>query len=108
MNKNNLDEISIQLRKEIIDTFASSRRGHLPSAFSIVEIIWVLYDSILKYRPDDPFWPDRDRFILSKGHGCLALYVVLTNKGFFSKEKLKKFCKKDGILGGHPDLGKIP
>jgi len=70
-----------------------------------VEILRVLYDDILKYDPQKPNSPDRDRFILSKGHGCMALYVLLAEKGFFPKSELAKFCKADGILGGHPDHG---
>lgn len=80
-----------------------SRRGHLGSALSIVEILRMLYDEILRYDPKNPKWPNRDRFILSKGHGCLALYVVLADKGFYPKSELNKFCQCDGILGGHPE-----
>ena len=67
----------------------------------------VLYDDVLNFRADEPDWPDRDRCILSKGHGCLALYAVLADKGFFPPEELNKFCKSDGILGGHPER-KVP
>ena len=62
---------------------------------------------MLRYDPANLKWPDRDRFVLSKGHGCLALYVILAEKGFFPTEELWKFCKSDGILGGHPEW-KIP
>lgn len=79
-------------------------RGHVGSALSLVEIIRVLYDDILQFDPENPKWPGRDRFILSKGHGCLALYVVLAEKGFFPEEELWRFCKKDGLLGGHPEI----
>ena len=103
-----LDEKSIRLRKKILDVVNASRRGHISSAFSIVEILRVLYDGVLRYRANEPLWEDRDRFILSKGHGCLALYVILAEKGFFPEEELKKFCAYDGILGGHPEYGKIP
>jgi transketolase len=68
----------------------------------------VLYDDILKYDPANPRWPQRDRCILSKGHGCLALYVLLAEKGFFPEAELWRFCKSDGILGGHPEFGKVP
>lgn len=103
-----LDQRSKDLRKLIVQTFISANRGHLPSALSLVEILRVLYDDILNYRPTDPKWKSRDRCVFSKGHGCLALYVLLAEKGFFPKDELWKFCKKDGILGGHPEYGKIP
>ena len=82
---------------------ASSKRGHLGSAFSITEILLVLYDRILKYRPDEPEWPNRDRFILSKGQGCLSYYAILAEKGFFPEKKLVTFCRLDTYLGGHPE-----
>jgi transketolase len=63
----------------------------------------VLFDRVLRYDPKNPSWSERDRFILSKGHGCIALYVMLQEKGFFPEDELWKFCKFDGILGGHPD-----
>ena len=98
-----LDGRSRKLRKEIVRVLQASRRGHLGSAFSLVEILRVLYDDVLRYDPANLKWPDRDRCILSKGHGCLALYVILAEKGFFPTEELRKFCKSDGILGGHPE-----
>ena len=78
-------------------------RGHLGSAFSITEILQVLYDRIIKYRPDNPKWQDRDRFILSKGQGCLSYYAILADKGFFPQKKLKTFCSLHSVLGGHPE-----
>ena len=103
-----LDERSKELRRVIVSMVVAAGRGHLASALSIVEILRVLYDDILHYNPADPKLPDRDRFILSKGHGCLALYAILADKGFFPKEELLKFCSKDSILGGHPEYGKVP
>ncbi len=103
-----LDSRSILLRKEILRVLEHSRRGHLGAAFSLVEILRVLYDDILHFKSTAPDWPARDRFILSKGHGCLALYVLLAEKGFFPREELERFCKPEGILGGHPDARKIP
>lgn len=87
---------------------AAGKRGHLGSALSLVEILRVLYDEVLRYDPTDPHWPLRDRCILSKGHGCLALYAILADKGFFPESELWKFCHADGILGGHPEHGKVP
>ena len=102
-----LDSRSLELRRTIVHMLQSARRGHLGSAFSLVEILRVLYDEVLRYDPSNPHWAGRDRLILSKGQGCLALYVLLAEKGFFPEPELWKFCKSDGILGGHPDF-KVP
>jgi transketolase len=103
-----LDARSIDLRKTVIRMLEHSRRGHLGATFSLIEIMRVLYDDVIRYDPKNPKWPQRDRLILSKGHGCLAQYVMLAEKGFFPESELWKFCKSDGILGGHPEYGKIP
>ncbi|MDP1809592.1 MAG: transketolase [Actinomycetota bacterium] len=107
-NTTPLDRRSCELRRQIVRTFAAGQRGHVASAFSLVEILRVLYDDVLRYDPAKPNWAGRDRCILSKGHGCLALYVLLAEKGFFPEEELWKFCHTDGILGGHPEYGKVP
>jgi transketolase len=103
-----LDARSKELRRIIVQTLGAGKRGHVGAAFSVIEILRVLYDDVLKLDPRNPLWPDRDRFILSKGHGCLALYALLADKGFFPKAELSKFCASDGILGGHPEYGKVP
>src|SRR5215468_5787972 len=108
INTTPLDQRSRQLRRQIVKTIKTANRGHLGSAFSLVEILRVLYDDVLKYDASNPRWPGRDRCILSKGHGCLALYALLADKGFFPQGELWKFCKSDGILGGHPEYGKVP
>ena len=108
INTTPLDQRSRQLRRQIVKTIKTANRGHLGSAFSLVEILRVLYDDVLKYDASNPRWPGRDRCILSKGHGCLALYALLADKGFFPQGELWKFCKSDGILGGHPEFGKVP
>lgn len=92
----------------IVRALAAGKRGHVGAAFSVIEILRVLYDDVLKFDAKNPLWPDRDRFILSKGHGCLALYAMLADKGFFPEAELDKFCLSDGILGGHPEHGKVP
>lgn len=102
-----LDQRSKYLRRRIIETLDATRRGHVGAALSLVEIIRVLYDDVLRYDVRNPKWSERDRCILSKGHGCLALYVVLQDKGFFPEEELWKFCESSGILGGHPEI-KVP
>ncbi len=108
MTRSRLDEESLSFRKKILEIIKCARRGHIGSAFSIVEILRVLYDRILRYKPEKPGWIERDRFILSKGHGCLALYVMLAQKEFFPEKELSCFCKAESILGGHPEFGKVP
>jgi len=108
VNRTSLDARSLKLRETIIKAILAGNRGHVGSAFSLVEILRVLYDDVLRFDSSNPRWPGRDRCILSKGHGCLALYALLADKGFFPEEELWKFCKPDGILGGHPEYGKVP
>lgn len=99
-----LDQRSKDLRRKILATLAAGGRGHVGAALSLVEIFRVLYDDVLRFDAKNPKWNERDRCILSKGHGCLALYVMLQEKGFFPESELWKFCKSDGILGGHPEI----
>lgn len=103
-----LDERSLHLRRLVVRALEGGGRGHIGSSLSLVEIFRVLFDDVLRYRPAEPTWPGRDRCILSKGHGCLALYALLADKGFFPIEELDDFCRRDSILGGHPERGKIP
>jgi transketolase len=98
-----IDARSRALRQSIVDALIGGGRGHVGSALSLVEILRVLYDDVLSVRPAEPRWPDRDRCILSKGHGCLALYAVLSDKGFFPREELLVQCKGGSLLGGHPE-----
>src|SRR5215470_10507116 len=98
-----LDERSRHLRRLIFRAIEKGGRGHIGPALSLVEIIRVLYDDFLRYKPAEPRWRERDRFILSKGHGCLALYAVLADRGFFPLEELDRFCRFESILGGHPE-----
>jgi transketolase len=103
-----LDERSKLLRQLVLKALAGGGRGHIGSTLSLIEIMRVLYDDILRYRADTPDWPERDRCILSKGHGCLAQYVMLADKGFFPLAVLETFCRRQSILGGHPEAGKVP
>jgi len=103
-----LDERSVALRRLVVRALDGGARGHIGSSMSLIEIMRVLYDDILRYRADAPDWESRDRCILSKGHGCIAQYVMLAEKGFFPHEVLDTFCRRDSILGGHPEAGKIP
>lgn len=103
-----LDQRSREQRRAILQILEKARRGHIGSTFSILEIVRVLYDSVLRVDPRNPRASERDRFILSKGHGCLALYLVLAEKGFSPRAELERFCQFEGILGGHPEFGKVP
>ena len=103
-----LDAKSIAQRRKILHIMEKSQRGHFGAALSVMEIVRVLYDKILRYDPIKPLWENRDRFIFSKGHGCLALYVVLAEKGFFPESELDRVCHFGAMLGGHPESRKIP
>ena len=103
-----LDSKALHLRRKVLDIFLNAGRGHLLSAFSCLDIISVLYDSVLQVRPDEPDWPLRDRFILSKGHGALALYTILSENLFFSGEELETFCNFASKAGGHPERNALP
>ena len=103
-----LDDRSLYLRRLVIDALEGGGRGHIGSSLSLIEILRVLYDDVLRYRSDEPDWEDRDRFILSKGHGCLAQYVMLADKGYFPIQRLRTFCRQTSFLGGHPEASKIP
>lgn len=83
-------------------------RGHVGPSLSPIEILRVLYDDFLRYRASEPLWAGRDRLVLSKGHGCLALYAVLADHGFFEVETLRSFASAESILGGHPERGLVP
>jgi len=97
-----------ELRRKIVDMVYRAGEGHIPSAFSIIDIIAYLYDDVIRFDPSNPSWDERDYFILSKGHGCAALYVVLQKHGFISQHDLDNKSKKGAILGGHPDRTKVP
>jgi len=98
-----LGERSKHLRRLIIQALEGGGRGHVGPSFSLVEILRVLYDDIVKHDPKRPDWPDRDRVILSKGHGCLALYAILADHGYFPLSELSNFCRRGAMLGGHPE-----
>jgi transketolase len=81
---------------------------HDRSALSTLDVVWVLYDRVLRVDPDDPDDPERDRFLLSKGHGPAAYYAVLAAKGFVDPDALAGFGTFDSVLGHHPDRVLVP
>jgi len=90
-----------QFRKEILEMITEAGSGHPGGSLSELEILMSLYYYKMKHKPDEPNWSLRDRFILSKGHACPGLYVVLANCGYFPKEELKTFRKLGTRLQGH-------
>jgi transketolase len=98
----------VHLKRKIIEVATACNEGHIPAAFSILDILWVLYDRILGITSETLDDPDRNRFILSKGHAAIGLYIVLAEKGFIDSSHLVNFGKFDSILGGHPDRTKVP
>ncbi|SHJ42245.1 transketolase [Hespellia stercorisuis] len=97
------------IRKDILEMIYNIQSGHLGGSFSEVEILTALYFDEMDYDPVNPGKPDRDRFVLSKGHTAPALYATLANAGFFPKEKLmSSFRRIDSMMQGHPDMKKTP
>lgn len=103
-----LKMLNADLRRKIVEMIYRSKEGHIPSAFSIIDLIHYLYAHILKFDARNPNWPDRDYFILSKGHGGAALYVVLHKFGYLTHSDILSYSLKGGILGGHPDSTCVP
>ena len=96
------------LKEHILRAACVAGEGHIASAFSILDILWVLYHGLLRHDPANPADPARDRFVLSKGHASLGIYGILATRGFFPMEELKTFASSSGRLGGHPDSRKVP
>lgn len=101
------EEISIKVRKTILEIIYKTKSPHIGPSFSIVEILVALYFKHLNILPDDPLNPDRDKFILSKGHACATLYAVLAERGFINKEDLKGFAVNGGSFEQHPNIDLI-
>lgn len=99
---------AIDLREDIVKMLAESKSGHPGGSLSAVEIVTALYfGGILKHDPEKPNWPERDRFILSKGHAAPVLYAALAEAGYISKESLYTLRKLGSPLQGHPDKRKL-
>jgi transketolase len=101
--KEKLERLAVELRRKIVKLCYSGGGGHISSSCSMLDIVIALYfANIIKYDPSSPQMPDRDRFILSKGHGALALYTVLSKAGYFGWEHLKTYLKPGSIFGAEP------
>lgn len=96
------------IRRRIVETLIHAKAGHPGPSLSIVEILTSLYFHTMRVDPANPKWPDRDRFILSKGHAAIAYYSVLAERGFLPVDELKTFDVINSRLQGHPDCNKTP
>jgi transketolase len=106
--KRDLQTKAVQVRKIILQAVKKAGAGHVGGPMSMVEIALAMYFRILRIDPKNPQWPDRDRYILSKGHSCIALYAVLALRGFFPLEEVFTYDAVDSRMQGHPDMSKTP
>lgn len=103
-----LEEKAKDLRRQILRMIHRAGSGHPGGSLSCIDIVLALYQEVMRHDPKNPKWPDRDRFVLSKGHACPAQYVVLADQGYFPKEELDTLRKLGSILQGHPDMHTTP
>jgi len=104
-----LKGIARDLRLDILDMTTKAGSGHPSSSFSAVEILTAIYfGGILNFKPDDPWWQGRDRFIMSKGHAAPLLYAVLAKAGYFDRQLLWELRQVDSPVQGHPIQGMLP
>jgi len=103
-----LQDIAREIRCSVLTMVKEAKVGHIGGSLSITDILVALYFKVLKIKPDQPEWPDRDRLVLSKGHGATAMYSTLAERGFFPKEELKTFGLINSNLQVHPDRNKVP
>ena len=97
-----------ELRISILKMATRAKGGHIGGAYSIIDVMTALYFRVLNHDPKNPHWKERDRLVYSKGHGCLALYNVLAETGYFGKERLETFGLDGGAFAGHPERDLIP
>jgi transketolase len=103
-----LNQKAKQTRKDILEMIAAAASGHPGGSLSATDIIVTLYYHKMNHNPKNPKWPDRDRFVLSKGHCCPALYSVLARSGYFPVSKLNGLRKIGSMLQGHPNMKSTP
>jgi len=107
VSKEELREKAKKIRREVVRLTDICGSGHYGSAFSIAELLAVLYYQLLHVKSDDPAWQDRDRFTMGKGHAAIGLYPVLADLGFFPREDLENYTRLFSPLGDHPDMNKV-
>ena len=103
-----LRERATFVRLETIRLIEIAKVGHYSSVFSAAEIFATLYYSVMTLKPGDPNWPDRDRFLMGKGHAAVGLFPVLADLGFLPTEELNGYTRLGSSLGDHPDMRKVP
>lgn len=103
-----LEEKATEMRKDIVTMVGAAGCGHPGGSLSSADIVAALYFNVMRQDPKDPQNPDRDRFVLSKGHASPVLYAALANAGYFPKEELKTFRSINSRIQGHPDRKKTP
>ncbi len=103
-----LRALACDARETVVRAVATARGGHLGGPLSAVDALVVLYFRVLRIRPEEPTWPERDRFVLSKGHSSVALYAVMALRGYFPLEEVMTFDAIDSRLQGHPDMTMLP
>lgn len=103
-----LNAIAKEIRRDVLMMTTKAKSGHPGGSLSAADIITALYFHHLRHGPRNPKWEDRDRFILSKGHVCPALYAALSRCGYFPREALWSLRQVGSILQGHPDMNKTP
>ena len=103
-----LPTLARRARWEVIKTVTTNKAGHIGGPLSMMDLLVSLYFRELRIRVEEPDWPDRDRFILSKGHAAIGLYAVLALRGFLEIDELSTFDKGDSRLQGHPDITRLP
>ncbi|MDQ3784429.1 MAG: transketolase [Actinomycetota bacterium] len=107
--RSEIEEIARRIRRDIVTSTTTAGSGHPSTSLSMVEVVTRLYfGGVLRYDPADPHNPDRDRFILSKGHGAPGLYAVLAEAGYFPVDDLKSLRKLGSPLEGHPNMARLP
>jgi transketolase len=105
---NRSEQLANNIRKHALIMTSLGASSHIASVLSMADILAVLYGSVLRYRPEEPKWKERDRFILSKGHAGAGVYAALAESGFFSIEKLKTHYQDGSDLSGHVSHKGIP
>ncbi|WP_421979179.1 transketolase [Roseibium sp.] len=108
MNTQELQIIANRIRQRDLKAVFEAGAGHIGGELSVIDLLTALYFKVMSVDPNDPLAANRDRFVLSKGHTALALYIVLAEKGFIRKDEISTFLKPHSRLNGHPNRTKVP